>query len=539
MKKFRNQKLVKFLHLVTKLINHSKKIFSRLIIFPAYLCISKWNAFNKRGNVNTLLPNSITQNIKEINVDSYVESFKKIHFLVIILTTLTCIFASTIYSENKLLRKLKVLDMVFVLDNISQNDNFKKFPHIDPLTLADISEYYYARGIFSDLRLETFSKAMPDIKRNKTSFSYYLESEKNEKEKLKIVELETYMRQGYLNKRLISNTYRSYDNFFFSNPSSSCVTGIYGGLADQDVILSDQPASLDLIKSNTKNIYLINIAGVCLNKINEINTALLLKVQDKFSCKKNCKFHWMIALSKEDAHQLVNFGNFKSFDLNLEEINFFENYSDIEKKLIKHQEYYIPLKFDDLEKKVFDLARIKTNRIYRPDEMKEALNDLLVEKDKKEGDFLGIKFDANLFLNFAPFLMYVLLYEMYRRVLIIYKYKNCITVPWIFVEISSIVDFVISIILSFTPAVSFLVVNFLFIDSQNMYFDVFGYQVSPRNILNMSFPKSLNSAWVETNYLYGILETLSPVLLYFIYKLQRDLLRILFSANKSWKQSFF
>ena len=54
MKKFRNQKIINFLNLITKSHKHFRKIFFRLVTFPIYLCNKCWPAFKKRDNINTL-----------------------------------------------------------------------------------------------------------------------------------------------------------------------------------------------------------------------------------------------------------------------------------------------------------------------------------------------------------------------------------------------------------------------------------------------------------------------------------------------------
>lgn len=446
------------------------------------------------------------------DVNSYVESFKKIHCLVILLTFLTFFAASKIYNKQTLNEKLKVLDMVFALDDIISSEN--KWQKMKSADIAKVSENY-------EFSFVNNTKLKESIDGKKTDHSSFTPSEK-------------YAEQLLNSENQLSNSFINSDKLFFSSPARICSIGLYGGSTNTLIPLVSNYYKSGIFKSYPREIYLINFSPRCVEQgwqEERMKTALLIKAY-QLSCKQNCQPTWFVGLSKSDKSKL-QINHLPTFDLDFVNLDLFKKYRNYESKFISYKDTYSPYRIDFLKGLVFDAASYEKDKIYRPEEMKKALEDLFYS-ERKQTNFLGIDFDEYTLMRFAPFFLIILLYELYRRIIVIRKNLHQITVPWIFVGVDSIIDIGIVFIAHLTPIACFLAINFLSLDSQGAtWMDFFGHQVSIRNILEWHFPETPPRGWWKVDVWSSIL--LTPLLLlscFFVYKIQKALLVIILSKNR-------
>lgn len=472
------------------------------------------------------------------DINSYVESFKRTHFLMIILTVLVALVSSELYDIKKLREQLKVLDVVFALQDLVQNDKFKKLPLLKKSDILEVADNTAASFIASDLQFRDIFKNRSDSKSKEGQEAIAKIEKRISNQDQQIVDR---IKQLYSNNKILPNSYYVKNQYLFSNPGQSCKLGIYGGSNKRKNLITDTFLNATMGISRGNDIYLTNISWRCFGDYSENKSAILIKMDPCNNKNNNCKTEWLIGLPNKDMEKISfssAFGDELINNINFSELNHLNSYKEYETYFIYHSDKYIYYPIEFYKKIVFDLASSKKNKIYRPDQLEEAITDLF-NLGNKETDFLGIKFDEMTFLRLSPVLFVVLLYELYRRLLILAKFYKDIRVPWIFLEIDNIVDFIIAYTIALTPALCLIIISFLYVDIQGLFIDIFGYQVNPRNIITMNFPKTPGLGWLYADYWSWALFGVFFLIIFFVYKIQKNLFKILFNANKNWKTKIF
>jgi hypothetical protein len=195
-----------------------------------------------------------TDKTPHINIDSYVESFKKIHFIAITLALLVWLVASKMHESETTEKQLRIIDMIFMLNDVVYHEGFKKAPAIQTIDIPRISV-----GSFEtiDDLLSFENRTIPN--------SHHLKRE------------------------------------FFSYPGRFCEVGFFGGLSKKITkvpgIFDGRDTTLEL---KHQDLYLINIPGFCFGESEKTKTALLIKAHIKPYNNKYPSHQWFVGLSRDD-----------------------------------------------------------------------------------------------------------------------------------------------------------------------------------------------------------------------------------------------
>lgn len=451
------------------------------------------------------------QNKEDAN--EFVESVKKIHFLVLILTSLAVLAGLAALENEGLPDKITSYDYIYTIEK-ALNSNQEHIP----------------------INTENLPFFLGGWRQAAIAAGWDLEDIESQEIVTEHPEDAAVVRNILEQKRTLPNAFIIQGVQFVSNPGVECSLLGVGGIGDEPIEIFSSHSQDQLREVKVKDVYILFIPRKCMHGQTENVTAIAIrsKACDEGTKNRNCHTDWLIGLRDKYFQHIapLKWGDMDPlYKLNVKEKGILNHLLPAEKELLKEEDSYNYQGIEFYNSRLFQLATEIKKKFYRPEQTKQALDDIM-QYAESDVDFLGLKLKDNLFIKVSPVLILILMYKMYRYLLIVKERSQHITKPWIIKSVRSEGDFLITLLIALTPIISVIIVGGIYARAENTGLVFLGHEISLKGIIAgeiPDYPKYVyNDKWAQ------LISFIFLISLYYAYLCEKLLYDLTINLNKKY-----
>ena len=381
-----------------------------------------------------------------MNTDAYVTSAKRIHLSIVLLAVTAAYFGWLEYEKREDLDRLYIIDKSLLVYRAIQSLENNK----EEMTELDLGNFFHGARLEYNSDLRTIR---------------YLGFSNKEPRYREYLRDKTRAR----NSNVIQNSYIIENQRLISRPGVVCSLAVFSGSGENVVHVTDYLSFRYAGSFSAPHVHLVFTSLGCHSFIPEDPFILISGTRNQ---------PWFLALPNEDFEKLSIRRRFETNDSRLIRYDREKFHSHLSKNASQHiraSEEFKYLTDDELKREILNITRHKTGRLYKFDDLDQAIDALFEQKISRTSVF-GVEIRYTLFVILMPIFFIILYYLLGRRLLLISESNlEEISEPWIFIRIDNTLDVIVcyfSIILLVMLSL-FPYANFSFILDKGFF--VFGH----------------------------------------------------------------
>ena len=199
---------------------------------------------------------------------------------------------------------------------------------------------------------------------------------------------------------------------------------------------------------------------------------------------------------------------------------------------VELRENYDVIHLKAVEARILSYAARRLGRFFNLSELEEAIA-RLYERRVETTPFFGVTVDRELVLKLGPIILWVLTFELWRRLRRLPSARIGSDEPWFVFDADDAVGKVVGYSLALFPAVASALIYLMFVHGQSLGLIVGGKVIGPEGLIAWNFPEARGPGWTPRDHWTLALLVILPLHVAVIYQISKKVIALI-NANTGY-----